>query len=314
MRSLGIPYQVIGSTKFFDRREIKDLVSFMQVMINPAQEVALRRIINVPRRGIGIGTLGKLSDIALERNKSMFEILEDPFATANLAPSHRKALGEFVDLIHKYRDMFEGEPLDEALKSLIKELDYKEFLMKTESSPKVARIRQENVDELVESVANFQERHGLVGTGSKLEHWLSRMMLDGSSNSKDDENQEVVSLMTLHASKGLEFPEVYLMGFEEEILPHSRSMLPGEDGDIEEERRLAYVGITRAKEKMVLTSAHRRGRGQASRKRSPSRFLGEIPEEWLVQHLHTPGKPRVVKEKKTRRAYLDQMRAILFDE
>jgi DNA helicase-2/ATP-dependent DNA helicase PcrA len=314
LRSMGIPYQVIGSTQFFDRREVKDLVSYMQAILNPRNEVAIRRIINIPRRGVGTGSLDRLSAWAHERNLSLYDAIQRVDQIEDFGPALRKELRDFHQIIEDYRHRFEAEPLPDALRALLKELDYKDYIQKGEKSPKVAQIRLENIDQLVESVEAFQQRQGHA-LGNRLESWLSRLMLDGgaNTNTKAEEQPEAVYLMTLHASKGLEFPEVYLVGFEEELLPHTRSMQPGQDGDLEEERRLAYVGITRAKKRMVLTSAYRRGRGQAARKRTPSRFLAEIPPELLVQNLHTPGEVRV-PQKETRRAFLDKLRSTIFED
>lgn len=310
LRALDIPHRLVGGKSFFDRREVKDLVAYMRVMTNPRDEIGLRRIINTPRRGIGPTTMARISAHAARRRLPMLKALRQAHEIQGLSPGQRAALSGLVELLDEFTGRFEREPPATALKGLIDTLRYEDYLLSSEKSEKVARIRLKNVAELLDSTRAFQQNNGQQG----LSGYLNRLTLDGGSSSKnEEEDADVVTLMTLHASKGLEFPDVYLVGFEEEILPHARSMEVGGDGDVEEERRLTYVGITRAKRRLVLTSAKRRGRGQASRERKPSRFLAEIPEQLLIRMGMRPGQLTAVT-KASRKANLAKMRAILFDD
>jgi DNA helicase-2/ATP-dependent DNA helicase PcrA len=316
LREYDIPYQVVGSSEFFDRREVKDIVSYMQAILNPAMEVSLRRIVNVPRRGIGPTTVERLTQFAHAHHIPFMEAMRRAEELADVHASQRAELRNFADLMERARGRFAVEPLDKVMRWLLEEIDYKSHIAQMDKSPDVQRIRQENVSELIESLARFQARHSATGSGlGRLENYLSRLLLDGPSQTGEKaEPQEGVWLMTLHASKGLEFPDVYLVGFEEELLPHARSMEPGQDGDLEEERRLAYVGITRAKRRLVLTAAARRGRGQASRKRTPSRFLEEIPPAALTKQLHGPHSAPVTPPKARGRENLARLRAAIFED
>ncbi len=311
MRALDIPYKLVGGKSFFDRREVKDLVAYMKVMLNPKDEISLRRVINTPRRSIGAQALTHLNDYAQAHRLPLHVALRQCEMINELAPSSRRGMREFVEILDEFKGRFEREPLGVALAGLIDKLAYEEWLLQSEKSEKVARIRLENVKELKVSVEDFWKRQGSSG----LDAWLARLTLDTSPTEKPEDRVDQVTLMTLHASKGLEFPQVYLVGFEEEILPHSRSLEAGGDGDLEEERRLAYVGITRAKERLVLTSARKRGRGQMARQRTPSRFLAEIPEELISRQLASAGgNQNAEASRAARKRHLAAMREILFNE
>jgi ATP-dependent DNA helicase Rep len=216
-----------------------------------------------------------------------------------------------VGILDDFKSKFETMPLEDVIEKLVDRLSYEDWLLHSEKSEKVARLRIQNVKDLVASARKFSSEGGNRG----LQSYLQRLTLDTSQNEKKEESNNHVTLMTLHASKGLEFPQVFLVGFEEELLPHARSMEVGGDGDIEEERRLAYVGITRAQKRLVMTSSCKRGRGQMVKKRDPSRFLHEIPEELISKHSYSPYENRTgAVSKEARKRHLAQMKAILFKD
>ncbi len=309
LRAMNVPYKLIGGKSFFDRREVKDLVAYMRAMINPDDEVSLRRIINTPRRGAGPTAMSRISRWAADQRLPMHKALRRVDEIKGVGPMLRTNIGGLMEMLDEFGQRFEVEPPHEVLAALIARLRYEDYIMDSEKSEKVARIRLKNIKELVASMSAFHDR----GAPGGLEGYLTRLTLDSSSQDKEEEDGDEVILMTLHASKGLEFPDVYMVGFEEEILPHARSMEAGADGDIEEERRLTYVGITRAKRSLVLTSARKRGRGQAARKRKPSRFLHEIPKDLLI---NMGSNPHLLTEatKNARKVNLAKLRAVIFDD
>jgi len=310
LRTMEIPYKLVGGKAFFDRREIKDLAAYMQAILNPSNEVGIRRAINTPRRGVGSTAIIKISDHARLKRVPLHAALRQYENIEGLTPANKRGVKEYLDVVDEFKLRFEREPLDTALKALVEKLQYEDWILRTEKSEKVARIRLKNVEELVLSAGSYYENNGIKG----LNGYLSRLTLDGSQKSEEGPKDQV-TLMTLHASKGLEFPQVFLVGFEEELLPHARSLEVGGDGDLEEERRLAYVGITRAKARLVLTSAKGRGRGQMARKKKPSRFLTEIPEELISKNGYDPYVNRTAEvTKAARRQHLAAMRDILFND
>ncbi|MEO1266747.1 MAG: 3'-5' exonuclease, partial [Myxococcota bacterium] len=299
-----IPYRLQGGTEFFDRREVKDLTAYLRVIINPADEMGLRRSLNIPSRGLGHTTLGRLSTFAEEHKLPLYRALIRAREIEGVGPAQRKAIEDYLDLIHHFQQRFKATRMSIAFEELLKRLDYRSWLTRGEKSEKVARIRLEHIDEIVSSLAAFQDR------GGTLAAYVSRLALRDAPRQEQEQEGNEVTLMTLHASKGLEFPCVYMVGFEEELLPHARSMEVGADGDLEEERRLAYVGITRARQQLVLTSTHQRGRGHAKKRRHPSRFLHEIPDDVIRINRH--GEPDDIEDtKETGRAFLKLIHAAL---
>ena len=299
-----IPYRLQGGTEFFDRREVKDLAAYLRVLINPADEIGLRRSLNIPSRGLGHTTLGRLSEFAEEQKIPLYQALVRAREVEGVGPKQRQSIEGYLDLIRDFRQRFQAKRMDLAFEELLQQLDYRAWMTRGEKSEKVTRIRLQHIDEIVSSLASFQDR------GGSLDGYVSRLSLRDAPREKNDEEEDEVTLMTLHASKGLEFPCVYMVGFEEELLPHARSMEVGADGDLEEERRLAYVGITRARERLVMTSSHYRGRGHARKRRNPSRFLHEIPDEVIRVSRH--GEPDEVEDdKSTGREFLKLIHAAL---
>ncbi|MET1255212.1 DNA helicase Rep [Aliikangiella maris] len=273
-----VPYKVSGSTSFFARAEIKDIMAYLKLLINPDDDNAFIRIANVPRREIGATTLEKLGSYANQRGIGMFAAIFELGLEEHLTGKGLSAVRRFGQLIVKASDNLKRGDTLAVLNELLAYIGYHGYLFETSSSPKAAEYRWSNVAELLKWIEkgiedNAQAEDPFATTVTKI---CLREMLD--RNSEEESEQNEVQLMTLHASKGLEFPHVYLLGMEEELLPHKSSI---EEDNIEEERRLAYVGITRAKETLSIMVAKQRQRYGEMINSVPSRFLEEMPQEDL---------------------------------
>jgi len=268
----GIPYQIVGALRFYERREIKDLLSYLRLLVNPRDVLSLRRIINVPRRGIGEGTVAKVEAAAERLGIPPLDALSHPDVQATLSPQVRRAVEGFVSVIETLRRALEDRPLSELIALAIEETGYRAALEAEGTEEAVARL--DNLRELVTVAQEFERLSGERSLVAFLEHVALLSDVDTY-----DEAADRVTLMTLHAAKGLEFSVVFLCGLEEGIFPHSRAL--DDPGQLEEERRLAYVGITRAREHLVLTYAQQRTLFGRSVYNVPSRFLSELPPETL---------------------------------
>ncbi len=267
----GVPYTVVGSLRFYDRKEIKDLIAYLRVIYNPADNISLKRIINVPKRGIGETTVGKLESRAAQRGTSLYQVLLDITAGSETVETRAKSkIGDFVKMIEDLRAQQEGESLTNLVEELLEVSGYRAELVL--SKDEQAKGRLENINEFLSATQQYDRE--LPGEGVGL--FLEQLALLSDIDSYEGES-DLVTLMTLHSAKGLEFPVVFLAGLEEGIFPHSRSVW--EMDQLEEERRLCYVGITRAKERLYLTSAARRTIFGLTDNRLPSRFIEEIPAE-----------------------------------
>ena len=312
MRTYRIPYKLVGGTEFFDRKEVKDFIGYLKAAINPNDEVSIRRVVNVPPRNIGPVTLERLSDHAAAHELSFFEALEEVADGAaeieGIGRSGTSHIQSFVELLSKYRERFDRPDANvaEVARNLLREIHLVDHIRSTEKSNKIAARRVENVEEVLSSIAEFQSR-----SGGTLSGFLTRITLDTSSTKDKEDEQDAVQMMTLHSSKGLEFPVVFLVGMEEGYLPHGRAL--EERGGIEEERRLAYVGITRAKQMLTMTLAEERTRYGKKDERQPSRFLQELPVE-LVTTLRAEG-ARALEQKREEQntKYLAALRSVIFD-
>ena len=282
----NIPYRMSGGTSFFQRKEIKDIISYLRVIANPDDDINLLRIINTPRRGIGKKTLETLSAIATEKDCSirmaihaLLERPPDDFREKSLAD-----LEEFVELINSERkQLLSGKGLAGKVRKLVERIQYFDYLTQEfQKNEKAARFKFLNIESLLQSIDTWETNPD--NFDPSLYTYLNRITL----LSRDDQNEEdtgEVNIMTIHAAKGLEFPVVFIAGAEEGIIPHARSMEENA-GDVEEERRLFYVAITRARDKLIITSCRTRRRQAGLLECSPSPFLEEIPAE-LVQY-HEP--------------------------
>ena len=271
LRLAQIPYTIIGGQKFYEKKEIKDLIAYLSFINNHNDELSLRRIINIPSRGVGSTSLKNYLARAAEKNVGLFQIIKEE--ARDTESKRGQALADFVAIINKYRNLFETMTLTQALGALIQEIKYFDFIDKSYDSAKIAARKRDDVKNFLLSTDRFVDRFGVEAT---LQSYLERLLLvDNQDNQKDTEGEfkNEVQLMTLHSSKGLEFDTCYLVGIEEELLPHKNVIKEG--GNVDEERRLCYVGITRAKRKLVMTYAQERKIYGKNLKRHPSRFLIE---------------------------------------
>ncbi|WP_019243699.1 MULTISPECIES: DNA helicase PcrA [Bacillus] len=271
----NLPYSIVGGVKFYDRKEIKDILAYLRLISNPHDDISLRRIINVPKRGVGATSIDKIADFAIMQDTSMFDALQS-IDLIGLSPKIRKAVLEFRDLIQNYTNMQEYLSVTELVEEVLDKSGYKEML-KAEKTIE-AQSRLENLDEFLSVTQNFEKAN----EDKSLVAFLTDLALvaDIDQLDKDEEPQEGVILMTLHSAKGLEFPVVFLLGLEEGVFPHSRSLMDEEE--MEEERRLAYVGITRAEEELYMTNAQMRTLFGRTNFNPVSRFISEIPSSLLV--------------------------------
>ncbi len=274
MRS-SIPYKVFGGQKFYDRKEVRDVVAYLRVIVNPADDISLRRIINVPKRAIGDSTVVELLNHARENDMPLFSALSD--MPESLGSRPRKCVGEFFILMTMLMAMKEALPVNEFVNMLVEKTGLMEQYKKEDSDE--ARSRVENIQEFLGAVDEYCK-----GTENPtLEDYLENVALVTDLDQAEDEGRGYVTLMTLHSAKGLEFPNVFMTGMEEGIFPSSRSLM--DDDRMEEERRLCYVGITRARKRLFITRANRRMLYNQINHNAPSRFLDEIPERLLVDEM-----------------------------
>ncbi|WP_370276950.1 DNA helicase Rep [Pontibacterium sp.] len=280
LQSYQVPYKLSGGTSFFARAEIKDLMAYLKVLVNPDDDNAFLRIINLPRREIGPSTLQKLGQYSVERQIGMFAACEELGLEQVLPPAAVDRLRRFCKWMNYiYKKSEQGDPI-EAVRELIKDIDYEGWIRQNSSSEAMGDKRIQNVWFLVDSLRNTLERLQEDDPDAGLKETIARLLLlDMLDQQQEDEDDNRVQLMTLHASKGLEFPHVFLMGMEEELLPHRNSI---ETDNIEEERRLAYVGITRARQTLTMTLANQRKQYGEVVDCAPSRFLAELPQEDLA--------------------------------
>jgi DNA helicase-2/ATP-dependent DNA helicase PcrA len=271
MRRAGIPYRLVGGMSFYDRREVKDVLSFLRVLANPIDEVSLLRVINLPPRGIGAGSIEVLLKVAIDRGVPLWTVLPEAVTNGDLPHGVGERVEQFRRLIERYRARLGQGPLFALATELLAELDYRSEVRRVHKESAEAEARWGTVEELVNSIALYEQRH----EDASLLGFLEETALAGRDNDKDDDKpSHAVTLMTLHSAKGLEFPHVYLVGLEEGLLPHARSIVEGRG--IEEERRLCYVGVTRAQTTLTLSFAKGRTKWGKSRASIPSRFLMEM--------------------------------------
>ncbi len=273
----NIPYKIVGGVNFYARREIKDLLAYLKTIDNGQDDLAVRRIINVPKRGIGLTTINRIQESAIAREIGFYEALQGPDLIPNIGRSAAK-LDSFVALIEYFKGRVGQESLSDLMKEIIEMTAYIETLEAEDKEDAQARI--ENIDELLSKIAAYEDSCADEDEEATLSGFLEEVALVADIDSLDEE-QDYVVLMTLHSAKGLEFPYVYLAGMEDGLFPSYMSI--DEPEELEEERRLCYVGITRAKQELTLSCARRRMiRGKTQYNRM-SRFLKEIPENLLEE-------------------------------
>lgn len=285
MISAHIPCKVTGDTSFFSRMEIKDIMAWCRLLTNPHDDMALLRVINVPQRGIGAVTLKTLTDLSHEFNTSLFNVACSQELAEKLNKAQYNALTGFLALIQRFRMLLQQHRDLQVCDEIISGIGYDNYL-KVENSEAAYEWKLKNVQTVIDWIGELikGEKGDNMSFGDAVERLGLRELMD--KQDQDDEDDNVVQLMTLHASKGLEFPYVFLIGMEEGVLPHRTSI---DEGNIEEERRLAYVGVTRAKKELTLVVAHERKRGGSMVAQEESRFIKEMPQSDLL-YIDDPDK------------------------
>ncbi|ELO1776187.1 DNA helicase Rep [Vibrio fluvialis] len=291
-----VPYKLSGGTSFFARAEIKDIMAYLRVLVNPDDDNAFLRIVNTPRREIGPATLEKLGSYANMRGKSLFECSFELGLEQHLSGRGLENLRRFTQWLVAIADNAERGNTVDAVRSLVRDINYEDWLYETSSSAKAAEMRMKNVSDLYSWIVSDLEGDNYDQEEKTLKEVVQRLTLrDMMERGEEDDDSDAVQLMTLHASKGLEFPYVYLIGAEEGILPHQTSI---DEDNVEEERRLMYVGITRAQRELTFIMCKERRQFGELLKPTQSRFLDELPYddvEWEVKKKPLSQEERMAK-------------------
>ena len=304
LRSNNIAYKISGGTSFFERAEVKDVLAYLRLIGNTADDAAFLRVINTPKRSIGASTLEKLGNYANERHISLFAASQEMGFAQRVS---QKAVARVQHFIFWLKDIMQAShdvAPHELVQRIVTEIAYEDWLLNTSSSAKQAEMRMANVTEVIDWVQRLYDD----GDGKEtLSEIIAHMcLMDLLERNQEEEEENAISLMTMHTAKGLEFPYVWIIGVEEEILPHANSL---EDEAIEEERRLAYVGITRAQRHLTMTFAKNRNKFGEKMACEPSRFLEELPEkhiQWADREESTPEKMQ-----ETAQSYISNLQAML---
>ncbi|MEK9562538.1 MAG: UvrD-helicase domain-containing protein [Deltaproteobacteria bacterium] len=305
LRDSGIPYQVIGGTSFYERKEVKDALAYLKVIHNHSDEVSLHRIINYPRRGIGKTSLIQANYYCQLLRKPLFEICKQARQHSRIPTEAAMSMESFAQMILRYRQRFQQEPLGEVLRELLSDVGLIRDLETQKVDPKTKEKRVGFVLELMRGLDRFVEQN----PEKRLRDYLERVMLFTQNDREEESVSNQVTLMTLHSAKGLEFPYVFLVGMAEGVFPNQRSL--DESGE-EEERRLCYVGITRAREELTLSMARRRKRYREEVSQTMSRFLNDIdPSLFQV----APGgkvdaAQKALQKKQSRADFFQQLRRL----
>lgn len=302
----NIPYKIVGGVNFYARKEIKDLLSYMKTIDNAADDLAVRRILNVPKRGIGATTIGRVQEYADHMQVSFYDALRVSEEIPSIGRAQSKIDG-FVTFIQSLKSKAAAYTVQELLEEIIDLTGYADELR--EEDTEESRARLENIDELISKTVSYQEAMAAEGREASLSGFLEEIALIADIDSVDPD-QDYILLMTLHSAKGLEFPYVYLAGMEDGVFPSSMCIFSGDLSDMEEERRLCYVGITRAMKDLTLTCAQQRMiRGETQYNRV-SRFVREIPRE-LVELGHTiqEKKPKIQETSSAKSSYMQMKMA-----
>ena len=274
LRERKIPYRMVGAQSFYDRREVRDVLAYAQLLASPDADVPLLRILNAPNRGIGQSTAVLATDWSREHHESVWQALCDPNFTDTIGPKTRHAIEAFVALIAGAKnriDLSQENPAD-VLHALIKEIEYLPWLERGCKTDSERQQRGEGIQMVIDSLRAHAAK------GKKLQSFLDDSALASDREDEDLEKKQGATLITLHASKGLEFPIVFLVGLEEGFLPHTRSIA---EGTKDEERRLLYVGITRAQDHLTMTYCSKRIKWGQETGCQPSSFIGELDDEHL---------------------------------
>ena len=289
----GLNYNIVGGTKFYDRKEIKDILAYLRLVSNPDDDISFTRIVNVPKRGVGATSLEKIASYAAINGLSFFQAIQQ-VDFIGVSAKAANALDSFRQMIENLTNMQDYLSITELTEEILDKTEYREML-KAEKSIE-AQSRLENIDEFLSVTKNFEQK----SEDKTLVAFLTDLALIADIDQLDQKEEEsggkdAITLMTLHAAKGLEFPVVFLMGLEEGVFPHSRSLM--EEAEMEEERRLAYVGITRAEQELYLTNAKMRTLFGRTNMNPESRFIAEIPDD-LLENLNEKKETRATSARK----------------
>jgi ATP-dependent DNA helicase Rep len=305
LREHQIPYRLTGGTSFFTYTEVKDIMAYVRLIVNNDDDHAFLRIANTPRREIGPNTLETLATYATERGISLFDASFELGLEQRLSERALKRVRQFVEWVSRFSHRSENADVKSLVKDAVAEIDYLTWLQDICRDVASAERKMENVDELIAWMGQLADQQGEQGG---LDDIVSRLQLmDILDRQENEQDRDCVNLMTLHAAKGLEFPYVYMVGVEEELLPHRTSI---EEDNVEEERRLAYVGITRAQKELTLTYAGKRKRAGEWAECQPSRFLSELPADTVVWDKDVVIADPEERQKRGQ-AYLANLRGIL---
>lgn len=276
MRTYDIPYRVVGAQSFFDKKEVRDVLAYLQMFYNPMSDVPLLRVIGAPPRGIGQGSVLLMTEASRERECSVWEVMQNEEVLEELSAKVRGSVREFVELVTETRyQLLDGqskENMGEVLKSFLERINYHEWMIRGCKTDAEKEKRAEGIHDMIDYLRDASRQ------GKTLQQFLDRMALQENKNDDDIEKQKGVCLITLHASKGLEFPIVYLVGLENGILPHKRSQ---EEGTVDEERRLLYVGITRAQDELTMTYCNYRSKYGERVHCESSSFIKELDFQYI---------------------------------
>ncbi len=302
LRRQQVPYIVVGGMSFFDRKEVRDVLAYLRLLVEPHDDQALLRILNTPPRGLGTSLTAKLLSRAVEAGKPLWDVLADPKLRGPVPAAAETGIHDFVENILTATARLKAVPLVDTARNLILHLRYRDELARIYTDPNELLARNNAVDEVLNALANYENR----AKRPTLTGFLDDMLLSGRDEDPADSarRRNAVTLLTLHSAKGLEFREVYLVGLEEGLLPHHRAV-EAEGSAIDEERRLCYVGVTRARERLTISFAAARMRWGKSRPTRPSRFLHELTGQADNPHLRKPS----VATKPASRARKPQTRA-----
>ncbi len=278
----SIPYKIIGGVNFYSRREIKDLLAYLKTVDNGQDDLSVRRILNVPKRGIGLTTINRVQAYAQEKGLNLYEALKNAQSIPGIGRSAAK-LDSFVSLIEHFKADAQDISVSDLMEEILDETGYEESLLDDETEEE-AKARVENIDELMSKIVSYEETCADAGEEATLTGFLADVALVADIDSLDEDSDYVV-LMTLHSAKGLEFPHVYLAGMEDGVFPSYLTITSDDKEELEEERRLCYVGITRAQQELTMTCARQRMVRGETQHNPMSRFLKEIPEELLSADL-----------------------------
>jgi DNA helicase-2/ATP-dependent DNA helicase PcrA len=269
---------VRGGAAFFDRSEVRDVLAYLKVCVSQDDEVSLGRVVNVPARGIGDASLERIHSWATEHGKPLFAALEAAPGVDGLPRGAGERMAEFAALVRRYGEAFRAGAVAATARRLVDEVELAAYARGTVKSAEAGARKVDAIEGVLRSLEQYEQR---TTRTPSLATWLARLALDSRAEEAEGEGAEGVTLMTLHAAKGLEFPEVFLIGVEEDLLPCSG--IQGEARDLDEERRLAYVGITRARERLTLTRAAVRAKRGKLLPRIPSRFIEDLPAGSFVE-------------------------------